>query len=46
MAAKKKADDAIALVPEEENAPRPRLHKLIIQNFRSIGATKVEVVEE
>lgn len=43
MAAKKKVDDAISLVTEEENAPRPRLHKLIIQNFRSIGATKVEV---
>ena len=43
MAAKKKVDDAISLVTEDENAPRPRLHKLIIQNFRSIGATKVEV---
>lgn len=43
MAAKKKVEEVVALVGEEENAPRPRLHKLIIQNFRSIGSEKVEV---
>lgn len=43
MAAKKTVEDVIALVAEGDNAPRPRLHKLIIQNFRSIGTDKVEV---
>ncbi|EMA8956176.1 AAA family ATPase [Vibrio fluvialis] len=43
MAAKKKEDEVISLVGEDENSPRPRLHKLIIQNFRSIGAEKVEI---
>lgn len=43
MAAKKKAEEVIPLVAEEENAPRPRLYKLIVQNFRSIGSTKVEI---
>lgn len=43
MAAKKKVEEVVALVGEEENAPRPRLHRLIIQNFRSIGSEKVEV---
>lgn len=40
---KKKVEEAVALIGEEENAPRPRLHRLIIQNFRSIGADKVEI---
>lgn len=43
MAAKKKIEEIVALVGEEENSPRPRLHKLIIQNFRSIGTEKVEI---
>lgn len=43
MAAKKKNEEIVALVGEEENSPRPRLHKLIIQNFRSIGTEKVEI---
>ncbi|GAB0150917.1 ATP-dependent endonuclease [Marinobacterium sp. BA1] len=43
MAAKKKSEEIVALVGEEENSPRPRLHKLIIQNFRSIGTEKVEI---
>lgn len=43
MAAKKKVEEIVALIGEEENSPRPRLHKLIIQNFRSIGAEKVEI---
>lgn len=42
MGAKKK-EEVVALVGEEESAPRPRLHRLIIQNFRSIGADKVEI---
>ncbi|MGL6457230.1 hypothetical protein [Aeromonas caviae] len=42
MAAKKNAVEEIALV-KDENQPRPRLHKLIIQNFRSIGSQKVEI---
>lgn len=43
MAAKKKAPetDPIALAPE--GGARPRLHKLIISNFRSIGSTAVEI---
>lgn len=43
MVAKKKVEEAVALIGEETNAPRPRLHKLIIQNFRSIGSEKVEI---
>lgn len=43
MATKKKAEPVIALVQDEESAPRPRLHKLIVQNFRSIGTEKVEI---
>ncbi|MCO7230188.1 AAA family ATPase [Halomonas sp. CnH100-B] len=43
MAAKKKSEEIVALVGEEESSPRPRLHKLIIQNFRSIGTDKVEI---
>jgi len=43
MAVKKKIDEVVPLVEEGEKAPRPRLHKLIIQNFRSIGPNKVEI---
>lgn len=43
MAVKKKAEEVVALVGEDDKAPRPRLHKLIIQNFRSIGPEKVEI---
>jgi putative ATP-dependent endonuclease of OLD family len=43
VAAKKKTDDVISLVSEDENVPRPRLHKLIIQNFRSIGSKSIEI---
>lgn len=43
MALKKKLDEVVALMGEDKNAPRPRLHKLIIQNFRSIGPEKVEI---
>ena len=42
MAAKKKPDaDPIPLAPE--GAGRPRLHKLVVKNFRSIGASPVEI---
>lgn len=42
MAAKKKAGtEPISLAPE--GAGRPRLHKLVVKNFRSIGASPVEI---
>jgi putative ATP-dependent endonuclease of OLD family len=42
MAAKKKTEaESVAL--SEEGAPRPRLHKLIVRNFRSIGSAPVEI---
>jgi putative ATP-dependent endonuclease of the OLD family len=42
MATKKKAEaEPIPLAPE--GAGRPRLHKLIVKNFRSIGASPVEI---
>lgn len=43
MAAKKKTEENIDLTGDEENTHRPRLHKLIVQNFRSIGSEKVEI---
>ena len=43
MATKKKDEEVIALAGDDESSPRPRLHKLIIQNFRSIGSEKVEI---
>jgi putative ATP-dependent endonuclease of OLD family len=43
MAANKKVEKVVALIGEEVNAPRPRLHKLIIENFRSIGSEKVQI---
>lgn len=43
MATKKRIEEVVALISDEENSPRPRLHKLIIQNFRSIGVEKVEI---
>lgn len=42
MAAKKKAEgEPVSLAPE--GAGRPRLHKLIIKNFKSIGYSPVEI---
>ena len=35
--------ETVSLVPDDANAPRPRLHKLIIKNFRTIGQSPVEV---
>ncbi|EHQ06201.1 ATP-dependent nuclease [Leptonema illini] len=42
MAKSKKEDELIDLQPDI-NTPRPRLHKLIIKNFRSIGTDPVEI---
>lgn len=42
MVAKNKLGDTVALVLDE-GASRPRLHKLIIKNFRSIGSNEVEI---
>jgi putative ATP-dependent endonuclease of OLD family len=41
--AKQKPVPVEAVSLTSENSPRPRLHKLIIQNFRSIGSTAVEI---
>lgn len=43
MPPKKKALDAEPVALALTGAARPRLHKLIISNFRSIGATPVEI---
>ena len=40
---KKKSEETVSLVQDGEASARPRLHKLIIQNFRSIGSKKVEI---
>ena len=45
--AKKKNDETINnesnLISSDPNVPRPRLHKLIIKNFRAIGNVPVEI---
>ena len=41
--AKKAAQDIVSLDPADPAAPRPRLHKLIVKNFRSIGAEPVAI---
>ncbi|MDZ5109953.1 ATP-dependent nuclease [Pseudomonas putida] len=41
MAKKPAVAEIVPLI--EEGTPRPRLHKLIIQNFRSIGSMPVEI---
>lgn len=45
MATTKKsaATETVSLIPEDPATPRPRLHKLIVKNFRAIGARPVEV---
>ena len=35
--------EEVSLTSEDEAIPRPRLHKLIIKNFRSIGNTPLEI---
>lgn len=42
MATKKAAAEPLVALAEE-GAPRPRLHKLVVKNFRAIGASPVEV---
>ena len=45
MATTKKSTtpEAVSLTPTDPAVPRPRLHKLIIRNFRAIGAMPVEI---
>ncbi|MBU1413916.1 AAA family ATPase, partial [Myxococcota bacterium] len=43
MPPKKKAPEAEPISLVTEGANRPRLHKLVIKNFRSIGNTAVEI---
>lgn len=43
MAQKKKASDTEPIALATRGVGRPRLHKLIIKNFRSIGSTPVEI---
>ena len=46
MAAKAKKDvviETVSLTPTDAAIPRPRLHKLVIKNFRAIGVTAVEI---
>lgn len=42
-AKKKGIAETISLIPENSSTPRPRLHKLIIKNFRSIGPNPIEI---
>lgn len=37
------AASSVSLVPEDPKTPRPRLHKLIVRNFRAIGPKPVEI---
>lgn len=42
--AKKSATtEIVSLIPNDPATPRPRLHKLIVKNFRGIGASPLEV---
>ncbi|WP_234263679.1 ATP-dependent nuclease [Hydrogenophaga sp. NFH-34] len=42
--AKKSATtEVVSLIPNNPATPRPRLHKLIVKNFRGIGTSPVEV---
>ncbi len=43
MAAKKKTSDVDPVPLAANGASRPRLHKLIIKNFRAIGQAPIEV---
>lgn len=36
-------EEIISLIPEDKTIPRPRLSKLIIKNFRTIGKIPVEI---
>jgi putative ATP-dependent endonuclease of OLD family len=35
--------EPVSLIPSDPSIPRPRLHKLVIKNFRAIGPSAVEV---
>jgi len=35
--------EMVSLIPENVNNPRPRLSKLVIKNFRTIGNNPVEI---
>ncbi len=39
----KAKEEIISLVSDDENVPRPRLSKLVIKNFRTIGNIPVEI---
>lgn len=43
MAKAQTKEEIISLLPEDETKPRPRLNKLIIKNFRTIGENPVEI---
>lgn len=43
MAKASAKEEIISLLPDDETIPRPRLSKLIIKNFRTIGNTPVEI---
>ena len=45
MATTKKSstNEVVSLTPDNPAIPRPRLHKLIVKNFRAIGSSPVEV---
>lgn len=43
MARASAKEEIISLLPEDESIPRPRLSKLIIKNFRTIGKIPVEI---
>jgi len=42
-AKKDAAAEIVSLTPDDPTIPRPRLHKLIIKNFRAIGNIPVEI---
>lgn len=43
MAVQKKEECIVSLIPDDESIPRPRLHKLTIKNFRSIGSSPIDI---
>ncbi|UWE17167.1 ATP-binding protein [Herbaspirillum huttiense] len=44
MATKKKeVIEVVSLASEDPAVPRPRLHKLIIKNFRTVGPVPLEI---
>jgi len=43
MAKKEATSELISLIPDDDSLPRPRLTKLIIKNFRMIGAEPVVI---